>query len=262
MTDKNPAAEADPAERPAPPVEAYETATHQANEARTQYDRATQIINNLAPAGHPGASIERGTEQQRIAFIRAFLAAQSAYEPIERNAHVEMKKEGRLLYTFDYADLGEIITKTRKALTDNGLLWRQPTGSRGGKVLVQSILEHVDGYYTETSWEIPESKDKKDTAGDVTYVRRYMAGPQLSISADIDADGGNARETIEDGLIVDAWLNAEKGTEAYADWFMSLSEQFRDQLASRGPALKNAADNADREISRLRRAGAQGTTKP
>lgn len=190
-----------------------------------------------------------GDLEQRKLFVAAFCAAQGAYGTIEKNTQVEMRKEGKLLYTFWYADLGEIINKTRPALVANGLLFRQPVSCKGGVVTVTTILEHVGGYREESTWSFKESGDKKATAGDVTYVRRYMAGPALSVAGEFDTDDEGSENVAPDGLIIDAWLSAERGTKAYQDWFMGLDEPNRVLLRSRGPDLKTAAENADRAIA-------------
>jgi ERF superfamily len=195
-----------------------------------------------------------GDLEQRKLFVAAFCAAQAAYATIEKNTQVEMRKDGKLLYSFWYADLGEIINKTRPALVANGLLFRQPVSCKGGVVTVTTVLEHVGGYREESVWSFRESSDKKTTAGDVTYVRRYMAGPALSVAGEFDSDDEGAETVAPDALIVDAWLSAEKGTREYQDWFMGLDEPNRVLLRSRGAGLKAAAENADREIANQNRA--------
>lgn len=131
----------------------------------------------------------------KLAFLTALAKAQGAYEPIVRNRKVTIQpREGRA-YEFEYAELQEILSKTRKALSENGLSLRSliTTDAEGG-LWLSSILAHAGGYEDVSSMPIDGGGDIKQFGGRITYFRRYMAGPQLGVAAegDLDDDGTGA----------------------------------------------------------------------
>lgn len=127
-----------------------------------------------------------------MAVLYASLAkAQAAFEPITKNRSVTIKPRERAAYSFRYADLEEILTKTRKALTDNGLsLFQSMEQTPGGATLLSCVLAHESGATLSSSMELGNvsRSDPKDFGAQVTYFRRYLATCLLGVAADDDSD--------------------------------------------------------------------------
>jgi hypothetical protein len=116
--------------------------------------------------------------EEKKAFLGALAAAQGAFLPIVRNRQVSIAgKEGKPGYSFKYAELSEIIEKTRPALSANGLSLRSAIlpHTEPGHIWLQSILGHVDGYQDIVEMSIAVAGDIKLFGGQLSYLRRYMA---------------------------------------------------------------------------------------
>jgi hypothetical protein len=133
--------------------------------------------------------------------VDAFSKAQGEFPKIPKDSEVEVKKEGRLLYTFKYADLTTIIDCVRPALTKYGLSFTQDYFKHpdlGVGIVTQ--LFHKSGQWIKTGF-VPcaiKSQNMKEVAGVFTYGKRISLTAALGISADedvdaagVDADQGN-----------------------------------------------------------------------
>lgn len=121
------------------------------------------------------------------ALYAALAKAQGAFQPIVKNRDVEitMKSGGR--YRFRYADLEEILTKTRPALSANGLALIQTIN--GSNLVCQ--LVHADGGVITSEVPMPSVRDlgdPKSFGAAITYLRRYLVTAMLGVAADDDLD--------------------------------------------------------------------------
>lgn len=121
------------------------------------------------------------------ALYAALSKAQGAFQPIVKNRDVEitMKSGGR--YRFRYADLEEILTKTRPALSANGLALIQTIN--GSNLVCQ--LVHADGGVITSEVPMPSVRDlgdPKSFGAAITYLRRYLVTAMLGVAADDDLD--------------------------------------------------------------------------
>ena len=138
--------------------------------------------------------------EEKKAYLAALAAAQGEFEPILRNRQVVIRgKEGRSDYSFVYAELGEVLAKTRPACSKNGLSLRSRIlpGTADG-VWLQSVLAHAGGYEDVSEVFVSYGDDIKQFGGRLTYMRRFIGSCQLGIAseADTDDDGdGRGEET-------------------------------------------------------------------
>lgn len=125
------------------------------------------------------------------ALYAALAKAQGAFQPIVKNRDVEitMKSGGR--YRFRYADLEEILTKTRPALSANGLaIIQRVEGTNNGPLLV-CCLVHAAGGVLTSDVPMPSARelgDPKSFGAAITYLRRYLVTAMLGVAADDDLD--------------------------------------------------------------------------
>lgn len=137
------------------------------------------------------------TPQALQAKLFAALAkAQAEFEPIEKNRAVEIRPRDKAPYSFRYADLQEILAKTRKALTANGLALFQLVEDG----VLRCVLAHQDGGSLASSLALPtsmrEMHDPKALGALISYLRRYQVSAILGVAADddLDEDGTAAGE--------------------------------------------------------------------
>lgn len=130
--------------------------------------------------------------EEKKAFLKAFAAAQGEFLPIVREKQVNIAgKDGKPGYSFKYAELAVILDACRPALSKNGLSIRSRIlpGVEAGTVWLQSILGHAEGYEDISEMLIHIAGDLKQFGGQLTYLRRYVEGPQLGVASEDDIDG-------------------------------------------------------------------------
>lgn len=140
------------------------------------------------------------------ALFDALSQAQGEYLPVVRDKKVVQKlrdKETRALtgvvIEFFYAELAQILDATRAALAKYGLSFMQPLETReDGAIIVVSILAHKEGGMLISRMTVPAAKNMTEMGGFITYIRRYAAGPILSVSSEDDADRSRG-DTDDDG---------------------------------------------------------------
>lgn len=110
---------------------------------------------------------------QHESLAEALLRAQMEYPPLDKGSTVEVKKEGRLLYTYKYADLAYTKRMTDPYLWKHGLVVNGKTEYRDGKEFQVDVLRHAHSKEEDRSEiEVTES-DMKLFGGNSTYAKRY-----------------------------------------------------------------------------------------
>lgn len=125
----------------------------------------------------------------------ALATAQGAFQPIEKNRSVTIRPSEGAPYSFRYADLEEILVKTRPALTANGLALFQVIDTQPNTAMLRCELVHKDGGRLVSEISIPHPhtlKDPKQFGASVSYFRRYMVTAMLGVAADDDLDEDGA----------------------------------------------------------------------
>ncbi len=133
----------------------------------------------------------------------ALAAAQGDFQPIEKNREVAIRSD-KGSYAFRYADLEQILSKTRPALAKNGLALFQVLGTKGDDATLRCELVHSAGGRLVSELTIPgpiSVRDPKQFGAQVTYFRRYMVRSLLGVAADddLDDDGHEATPPQADG---------------------------------------------------------------
>lgn len=120
----------------------------------------------------------------------ALAKAQGAFQAIEKNRSVTIKSE-KGQYQFRYADLEEILSKTRPALSSNGLAMIQRIDNTNLGPVLTCMLMHADGGSLVSEVALPSMRDMGDPkrfGATLTYLRRYMVTAMLGVAADDDLD--------------------------------------------------------------------------
>ena len=95
-----------------------------------------------------------------------------------------------------YASLGAVISASKEALANHGLIISQPPVTNEYGVGVKTILMHESGEYIEETITIPiaDQKNVAQEAGKaITYLRRYSLASILNLYSDEDTDGNGAK---------------------------------------------------------------------
>lgn len=142
------------------------------------------------------------------AIANAFASAQAEFVPVRKTKTAKVKgtsKNGKDYdYTYQYADLADILEMAIPRLSRQGLAFSQPHCMVDGKLRVVSYLLHKSGEWMHSDGiEISElSPDPQQLGIESTYFRRYDGSSFLGIAPDEDTDGQTGDRTprqTEDG---------------------------------------------------------------
>lgn len=135
----------------------------------------------------------RHTEQfEKV--MEALAKAQSEFPQIDKNQEVEVKEKGtgKLLYKFQYADLTEIVNKTRPALSKNGISYTQSIALFPDVGVCYFTRLMCGGQWLDTGLipakQVLSCGSMKDTAAIATYGKRLSLSEALGVAADDDMD--------------------------------------------------------------------------
>lgn len=130
------------------------------------------------------------TTDKASALFSALAKAQGEFKPIEKNREVEITMRSGGKFKFRYADLEEILSKTRPALSANGLALIQRMEPTESGALVHCDLMHAAGGILSSSHLLPKHADDdiKGFGALITYHRRYLVTAMLGVAADDDLD--------------------------------------------------------------------------
>jgi hypothetical protein len=135
-------------------------------------------------------------EGDRALLFGALAKARAAFKPLENNRTVDVEKDGRKLYGFDYADLATVQDATTAALSANGLVITQPWWSDGDGYVALTMLAHASGAYMSSETWFSRPPDWQKLGSALSYIQRYQWRSILGISAPRDDDDG---KTASDG---------------------------------------------------------------
>lgn len=124
----------------------------------------------------------------------ALARAQGKFPPIIKNKTVRMKsKRTDSIITFKFADLDEIISKTRPAMAEEGLSVTQliQPSNDSKDMVIDTVIAHASGESMTSKFPIPgvrEFSDPKEMGAYISYIRRYALTAALGVAADDDLD--------------------------------------------------------------------------
>lgn len=122
----------------------------------------------------------------------ALAKAQGEFGAIAKNKSVTIRPRDKPSYSFRYADMEELISKTRPALAKNGLSVVQSIGmDQQGQGYLDTVLMHGDGGSLHSRMPIPsftKLDDPKHFGAAMMYLRRYQYSAMLCLAADDDLD--------------------------------------------------------------------------
>lgn len=122
----------------------------------------------------------------------ALIAARGEFRPLEANQEGKVERDGRVLYTYDYADLAELQAVTTPGLGKNGLVITQPWWSDGDGYVLLTMLAHKTGAYMATETWFPKAGTWQQLGSSLSYLKRYQWCSILGIATRKDDDDAAA----------------------------------------------------------------------
>lgn len=123
------------------------------------------------------------------ALAAALAAVQAELPEIKKTRTAKVEKDGRLLYTYDYADLADVSLAILPILGKHGLAFMSVPGHQpDGKFGLRYYLLHSSGAQVEGFYEIAEQGGMQMVGGRITYARRYCLCAVTGIAAEDDLD--------------------------------------------------------------------------
>lgn len=161
------------------------------------------------------------TEEQQ-AWAAAWVECWASIPTITKGRTADMKT-----FTYEYADLGDIINTVKAHLQGHGFAVSQSVfGSREDteRILVETRVTHKGGH-TETygPTAIPFKGDARAAGSAITYARRYALAAALGIATEDDTDAAPVKAAPV-SLHDKAWF------EVYGMGFDDPAEVFREAL--------------------------------
>ncbi len=134
-----------------------------------------------------------GPEVDKLA--AALVAFQGETGSVGKGSTAKVEKDGRLLYSYKYADLASVLEATREARAKAGLAVVQfPTGDAATGITLFTTVMHSSGQWMRGALTLRPTDTKPQTLGSlITYLRRYCYSAVLGIATEEDDDGAAAQ---------------------------------------------------------------------
>jgi hypothetical protein len=179
----------------------------------------------------------------------ALAQAQGEFPPIVKNQEVEVKKDGRLLYKFKFADLSEIIYKIRPVLSKHGLSFTQSISQQDGIGLCYTTrIMHSSGHDLVTGIipiVINDNYGMKEIAGVSTYGKRLSLSAAFGICADDDMDAPQDKDTsIDRKEIMDHLVKSFSKPEAIKIPNLAPQAGFGEKMSDTPPDIPEFPPNS------------------
>jgi ERF superfamily len=136
---------------------------------------------------------------QTATLAEALALLQTRLPRVAKGETAQVKNDqGRLLYTYSYANLAGISTAILPLLGEVGLSWTcRPMLNADGKFVLNYELLHVSGESREGQYPLPTSGTPQTIGGMITYARRYALCSMTGVAPEEDDDDAVAASQQE-----------------------------------------------------------------
>ncbi len=98
-------------------------------------------------------------------------------------------------YSYNYADIAEVLDTVRPTLAKHGIALTQPTILAEDILIVQTRLTHASGEFMASDYPVCRiNGDHQKMGAAMTYARRYSLCSMIGVAADDDTDGQGASD--------------------------------------------------------------------
>ena len=123
----------------------------------------------------------------------ALVAALAELSVVEKHRMAKIESKTGRDYSYEYADLGDVVKLTRPKLAEHGLVALTPVEEHGTGLKVTVVLLHSSGERMDFGpFPFPHGQTAQATGSMVTYYRRYALVAALGMAAGDDDDGATA----------------------------------------------------------------------
>lgn len=131
------------------------------------------------------------TEHPNLA--SALVAALADLTVVDKGRTAKIPTKDGKSYTYDYADITDVVKLTRPVLAAHGLVALTPVHDHGDGLACTVTFLHTSGERLDLGpFPFPHGKDAQATGSMVTYHRRYALVAALGMAAGDDDDGATA----------------------------------------------------------------------
>lgn len=153
----------------------------------------------MSPAAKPATVTELDTRANDVALEALHVGHDSlASALVHALADLTVIEKGQTAnlgtYSYSYADLADVVKRTRPVLARHGLVALTPLHSHGSELACSVVIVHEGGEQMEFGpFPFPHGRDAQATGSMVTYMRRYALVAALGMAAGDDDDGAAAQ---------------------------------------------------------------------
>lgn len=127
-----------------------------------------------------------------------------------------------------YADLGEVLSVVRPALSKYGIALMQMTDFGENGIVLHTRLTHSSGQWIESTYPVSNLGTHQAMGAALTYAKRQALSAIVGVAGEDDTDGEDAKESTE-GVksqakkpVKAATLSPEKSAASLADMMADL----------------------------------------
>lgn len=132
-------------------------------------------------------------------FDLAMAQVQAELPRVAKGETAKVEKEGRFLYSYQYADLTDVSEAVLPILAKHGLSFRCMPKTRDGRLVMEYRLRHVDGGEEAGDVPLPDRADPQVIGSAMTYWRRYVLCAVTGLAPGGDDDGTAAKDASKRG---------------------------------------------------------------
>ena len=124
----------------------------------------------------------------------ALVAALAELTIVEKGRTAKIPTKDGKSYSYDYADIGDVVKLTRPVLASHGLVALTPVHDHGNGLACTVTIIHSSGERLDFGpFPFDGARDAQATGSAVTYFRRYALVAALGMAAGDDDDGASAK---------------------------------------------------------------------
>ena len=124
----------------------------------------------------------------------ALVAALAELTIVEKGRTAKIATKDGKSYSYDYADIGDVVKMTRPVLASHGLVALTPIHDHGNGLACTVTIIHSSGERLDFGpFPFDGARDAQATGSAVTYFRRYALVAALGMAAGDDDDGASAK---------------------------------------------------------------------
>lgn len=123
----------------------------------------------------------------------ALVAALADLSVVDKGRTAKIPTKDGKSYSYEYADLGDVVKLTRPVLAKHGIVVLTPVEEHGDGLKCTVVILHSSGERLDFGpFPFPHGETAQATGSMVTYYRRYALVSALGMAAGDDDDGAQA----------------------------------------------------------------------